>query len=104
MTFSFHPEAEEEFNAAIGYYEGHEAGLGYDFSAEVFTTIQNIINYPEGWPAVEGDIRRSLVNRFPYCVLYKCGSVRSIHTRGDALAKTPRLLKGQVLKGRITRR
>ena len=46
MTFSFHPEAEEEFNAAIGYYEGHEAGLGYDFSVEVFTTIQNIINYP----------------------------------------------------------
>ena len=50
MTFSFHPEAEEEFNAVIGYYEGHEAGLGYDFSAEVFTTIQNIINYPEAWP------------------------------------------------------
>ena len=70
MTFSFHPEAEEEFNAAIGYYEGHEAGLGYDFSAEVFTTIQTIINYPEAWPVVEGDIRRSLVNRFPYCVLY----------------------------------
>jgi len=46
MTFSFHPEAEEEFNAAVGYYEGREAGLGYDFSVEVFTTIQNIINYP----------------------------------------------------------
>ena len=34
MTFLFHPEAEEEFLAAIDYYEDHEVGLGYDFSAE----------------------------------------------------------------------
>jgi hypothetical protein len=70
MTFSFHPEAEEEFRAAIDYYEDREGGLGYDFSAEVFTTIQNIVNYPAAWPVVEEDVRRSLVNRFPYCILY----------------------------------
>ena len=27
MTFSFHPEAEEEFNNAIDYYEEAELGL-----------------------------------------------------------------------------
>jgi hypothetical protein len=27
MTFSFHPEAEEEFNNAIDYYEEAEPGL-----------------------------------------------------------------------------
>ncbi len=70
MTFLFHPEAEEEFLAAIDYYEDREVGLGYDFSAEVFATIQNIINYPDAWPVVEEDIRRSLVNRFPFSVLY----------------------------------
>jgi len=32
MTFSFHPEAEAEFNEAIEYYENNEPGLGYDFS------------------------------------------------------------------------
>lgn len=31
MTFSFHPEAEEEFIAAIDYYEGCEPELGQDF-------------------------------------------------------------------------
>jgi toxin ParE1/3/4 len=36
MTFSFHPEGEEEFNAAIDCYEDREIGLGYDFSVEVF--------------------------------------------------------------------
>jgi len=70
MTFSFHPEAEEEFRAAIDYYEDREAGLGYDFSLEVFTAIQNIITQPSAWPVMEDDVRRCLVNRFPFGVLY----------------------------------
>ena len=70
MTFSFHPEAEEEFRAAIDYYEDREAGLGYDFSLEVFTAIQNIITQPSAWPVMEDDVRRCLVNRFPIGVLY----------------------------------
>jgi hypothetical protein len=41
MTFSFHPETEEEFNGAIEYYENNGPGLGYDFSIEVHSAIQN---------------------------------------------------------------
>jgi plasmid stabilization system protein ParE len=70
MTFVFHPEAEEEFIAAIDYYEDREAGLGYDFSTEAFTAIQNIVGYPDAWPIIDEDVRRCLVNRFPYSVLY----------------------------------
>ena len=70
MKFSFHPEAEEEFRAAIEYYEDREEGLGYDFSVEVFTTIENVVARPDAWPLVEADIHRCLVNRFPYGVLY----------------------------------
>lgn len=70
MTFSFHPEAEKEFRAAIEYYEDREVGLGYDFSVEVFTAIQNAAALPHAWPVMEEDIHRCLVNRFPYCVLY----------------------------------
>lgn len=29
MTFSFHPEAEEEFLDAVAYYEDCEPGLGF---------------------------------------------------------------------------
>jgi len=70
MTFSFHPEAEKEFLEAINYYEDRECGLGYDFSIEVFATIQNIVIYPTAWPAVEEGVRRCLVHRFPYGVIY----------------------------------
>jgi toxin ParE1/3/4 len=74
MTFSFHPEAEEEFSATIEYYEERETGLGYDFSVEIFTTIHNITTHPDAWPVVEEDIRRCLVNRFPFGVLYSIES------------------------------
>ena len=70
MTFSFHPEAEKEFLEAINYYENRERGLGYDFAIEVFATIQNIVIYPTAWPALEVGVRRCLVHRFPYGVIY----------------------------------
>jgi len=65
MTYSFHPKAELECTQAIDYYEAAEPGLGYDFALEVYATVQRIIDFPNAWPIVEGDIRRSLVRRFP---------------------------------------
>ncbi len=70
MTFGFHPEAESEFNEAIDYYEEIEPGLGYDFALEVYSAIQRSVAFPKAWPVIEGEIRRSLVKRFPYGVLY----------------------------------
>jgi toxin ParE1/3/4 len=70
MIFSFHPEAEREFLEAVEYYEHNESGLGYDFSIEIFSAIQNIVNYPRAWPIISEDIRRCLTKRFPYGVLY----------------------------------
>jgi hypothetical protein len=59
-----------EFIEAIDYYEGCESGLGEDFAVEVYTTSQNILAHPKAWPALSGDTRRCLVNRFPYGVHY----------------------------------
>ncbi len=70
MNLAFHPEAEEEFNKAIEYYEEIGHRLGYDFAIEVYSTIQRSIALPRAWPVIEGEIRRSLVRRFPYGVLY----------------------------------
>lgn len=70
MKLSFHPDAESEFDLAISYYEECEPGLGYDFSLEVLTGIQAIDEYPRGWPVIENDVRRCLVNRFPFGIVY----------------------------------
>jgi hypothetical protein len=70
MSFSFHPEAEQEFNKAIDYYENIEPGLGYDFALEVHSTIKRSVEFPKAWAVLEGDVRRSLVRRFPFGILY----------------------------------
>ena len=70
MIFSFHPEAKEEFDKAIEYYENLAPGLGYDFALEVHSAIKRSIGHPNAWAVLDGDVRRSLVRRFPYGVLY----------------------------------
>jgi len=70
MTFSFHPEAYAELFNSINHYEECETGLGYDFSIEVYASVQNILEYPKAWPILDDHIRRCQTNRFPYGILY----------------------------------
>lgn len=70
MSYRFHPEAEVELNLSVDYYESIEPGLGYDFAIEVYDTIGRIVEFPKAWTFLDGDVRRSLVKRFPYGVLY----------------------------------
>ncbi|MGZ4994996.1 MAG: type II toxin-antitoxin system RelE/ParE family toxin [Methylobacter sp.] len=70
MNVLFHPDAETELNAAIDYYEDIEKGLGYDFSLEVLSALERIIAFPKAWTFIEDGVRRSLVRRFPYGILY----------------------------------
>ncbi len=70
MNLIFHPQAETEFHEAITYYEDREPGLGEDFAVEVYSAIENVLAYPQAWPVLEEDVRRCLVTRFPYGVLY----------------------------------
>ena len=72
----FHPEAEVELQAAAGYYEQKAAGLGEAFLEEVEKAISRILNSPETWPVLSGPVRRCLLKRFPYGVLYRCESRR----------------------------
>jgi plasmid stabilization system protein ParE len=70
MTFGFHPEAEAELIEAVAFYERAEPSLGEEFSLEVRAAMRNALSYPNAWPVLEGDVRRCLVNRFPYGILY----------------------------------
>ena len=92
MNFSFHPEAEEESNKAIDYYENIEPGLGYDFALEVYATIERAVRYPLAWTSLEGEIRRSLVKRFPYGVLYSSEANEFFIIAVMNLHREPRIL------------
>lgn len=76
MKYRFHPEAEAELRAAIEYYEDCSTGLGHEFAVEVYSTIERICAFPCAWPLLEPGIRRALVPRFPYGVLYAVEAAR----------------------------
>ena len=70
MNFTFHPEAESEFNDSIEYYKDIEPILGFDFATEIYSSIKLIISFPKAWPEIDSGIHRILIKRFPYGVLY----------------------------------
>lgn len=70
MKLFFLLEAYEEFTGAVRYYNGERPGLGYEFAAEVRNVLNRIKKYPDSWPSISSNIRKCLVNRFPFAVLY----------------------------------
>ena len=70
MNYIFHPEAKKEVLVSIEYYEEKANGLGIDFSIEVYSTIQKIIEFPKAWSTLDIDIHRCLLKRFPFGIIY----------------------------------
>ena len=70
MEILFHKDAEIEFNQSIDYYKAISPILGIDFTNEVYKSIKRISSHPSAWSTIDADIKRILVNRFPYGVLY----------------------------------
>ena len=65
------PPAEQEMFDAARYYELQAPGLGQDFLDKVELALQDLVDSSERWPIVQDDIRRRLIRRFPYSLLYK---------------------------------
>lgn len=74
MRFYFHPEAEEELDKAVAYYEECHPGLGLEFAKEVYTAIARIMIYPQACTPMTKRTRRSLINRFPFGLIYRMES------------------------------
>ena len=57
-------------NEAARFYERRREGLGLEFLNEVQRTITSILAHPQSGPSVSPNIRRRIVRRFPFGVLY----------------------------------
>jgi plasmid stabilization system protein ParE len=66
--------AEQEMLDAADYYEQQMKGLGADFYNMLEIGFSAIGENPECWPIVTANIRRCLIRRFPYCLLYRVDS------------------------------
>ena len=67
----FHPEARQELRAAVQFYEGEAAGLGRELFHEVRVVLSRIAEWPASGAPDGNDIRRVILARFPFTVVYQ---------------------------------
>lgn len=67
----FHPEAKAEYRHAAKWYDAQRKGKGGKLIVEVRKQLHFILASPKADAAVQGDIRKAVVERFPYIVLYR---------------------------------
>lgn len=70
MKIIFDDLATEEFNDAIEYYEFEVEGLGKRYKAEIKRALRTIRRFPRIGVIEEGDVRRYILHKFPYKILY----------------------------------
>ena len=83
------PEAEAELLDAARYYESRAEGLGLDFLSEIESALDSIASSPMTWPTIEGDLRRRLVRRFPFGILYRVDPEEIVVTAVAHLKRRP---------------
>ncbi|HLF87202.1 MAG TPA: type II toxin-antitoxin system RelE/ParE family toxin, partial [Nitrospiria bacterium] len=66
-----HPEAEEEMIASAIFYETKSKDLGHKFLNEIERSLGLIFSSPETWPVFSDDVRRFMLRRFPFGILYE---------------------------------
>jgi plasmid stabilization system protein ParE len=74
MKLEFHPEAEVELLEAAEYYELQVPGLGERFGAEVRRATDLLLLHPELGAPVDADLRKFVLNRFPFTLIYSASS------------------------------
>ena len=62
--------ANNELQDAIQYYEFQVSGLGIKFKNEVESALKRISEYPHVWSQERPEVRKYLLNKFPYKILF----------------------------------
>lgn len=70
MKIEFIEPAQAELDEAFLWYEEQRQGLGYEFLDEFEESLQRLSSHPEAYAPIEFDVRRCLLKRFPYGVIF----------------------------------
>jgi len=67
---SLRRDAQADIDGAAGWYEDQRAGLGLEFTRVVRAALATIEREPLRYPLARGEVRRTLIRRFPYAVYF----------------------------------
>ncbi len=75
MSVTIHPDADAELRAAAQWYEDQQAGLGEKFLSDLLDAFIAIelhpIRYPRLVSVPSHDLRRKMLEDYPYLVVYE---------------------------------
>jgi plasmid stabilization system protein ParE len=70
-SVEFHPDAQAEFISAAQFYERQTEGLGLEFIATIQNAYEGLPESPASGAPFGRRLRRLLVPKFPYGLLYR---------------------------------
>ena len=70
MKVIFSSFARNELEDAFNYLELEFEGLGDRFKSEVKSAVERIARHPLAWSVERGEVRKCLLHKFPYKILY----------------------------------
>jgi toxin ParE1/3/4 len=71
MRIDYHPAIADELEEIRDHYEVRSTGLGRDFVDEFERKVLTIAAMPTRWMVASGGVRKSLMKRFLYVVLFR---------------------------------
>lgn len=66
----FHPDVEIDIQDSFSWYESKSPGLGLRFLSEIEFALERIVVSPLEFPKIKAQIRRCLVRKFPFAILF----------------------------------
>lgn len=70
MKVQFLSPAQQELDDAFQWYEDQMPGLGQEYLTEIDEAVHRITTWPGAQTVLRGAMRRCLVRRFPYGLIY----------------------------------
>ena len=70
MKVLFSVFAKQELDDAVHYLDMEFEGLGESFKQQVKLAAERIKRHPVAWSVERGDVRKCLLHKFPYKILY----------------------------------
>jgi plasmid stabilization system protein ParE len=76
----FRPEVRDDLNEAYHWYQARQPGLGDEFLDCIDKLLNQICRMPKSYAVLHRDVRRAVLQRFPYAVYYRIISSRIVVT------------------------
>ena len=96
MKLRFLILAQRELDDAVAWYHEQAAGLGREFLDELDRVVRRAVAFPMSCPEIEPGVRRCLLARFPYGLIYGVDRKTIVVVAVAHLHREPRYWVGRI--------